>query len=153
MTRCDKGMNGEDWKKLDRQYHEEPSVVESYDKRITNRYRIEHTYFTINLWIDEIKKAQKELILDFGCGTGSGTLKLLGEKIKTISTDASSTMLKFLSEKARKQGLNCQCVVSDVENLPFEDSLFDGIICVGVLHHIPNIERGVRSQVRVLKDD
>jgi SAM-dependent methyltransferase len=39
-----------------------------------------------------------------------------------------------------------------VENLPFKDSTFAAVVCMGVLHHLPDMEKAVKEQLRVLKD-
>lgn len=143
----------QEWKIKDRKYHEDKAVVESYDNRITKKYYIEHKYFTLNKWIGKLKDLDKRLVLDFGCGTGTATLRLLGSGIKTISLDASSAMLRMLQKKAGLENIECTCVEGDVENLPFKNGTFDGIICMGVLHHLPDIEKGIKNQIRVLKKD
>jgi len=141
-----------EWKIKDRKYHEDNNVVKSYDSVITKKYQLEHKYFTIDKWAKDLKLAKKSLVLDFGCGTGTSTIKLLKNGITTVSTDASLQMVQLLKEKCKEEKLNCLCVVSDVENLPFKDGIFDGLVCAGVLHHVPDINKGVKNQIRVMKN-
>jgi len=141
------------WKKKDREFHEDPKIVERYDDFITRKYRLEHECFTLDVWADELKKEGKAPVLDYGCGTGTATMKLLRRGIRTVSMDASLTMVQLLKKKAAAEGTECLCIVGDAEHLPFKSSVFNGIICAGVLHHIPSIEKGVAEQARVLKKD
>ncbi len=144
-------MDNKGWKDQDRQYHEDAEIVASYDSRIVRRYALEHKYVTLDKWAGQLKKEGKGLVLDFGCGTGAATLKMLKNGIKTVSVDGSPAMLNELRRKAKKDGMDCLCVLGDVENLPFKDKVFDGLVCAGVLHHLPDIEKGAREQARVLK--
>jgi ubiquinone/menaquinone biosynthesis C-methylase UbiE len=141
------------WKKKDREFHEDPVIVERYDDYITRKYRLEHECFTMDVWADELKKEGKAPVLDYGCGTGTATMKLLRRGIRTVSMDASLTMVRLLKKKAVAEGAECLCVVGDAEHLPFKDDVFNGLICAGVLHHIPSIEKGVAEQARVLKKE
>lgn len=144
-------MENREWKQRDRQYHENPAVVEQYDRVVTKKYRLEHKYFTIDKWADKLKNTKAKAVLDFGCGTGIVTLKLLERGIRTMSIDVSLAMLQRLRKKAKENILNDKCVAGDVENLPFKDEVFDGLICAGVLHHVADIEKSVKNQIRVLK--
>lgn len=139
------------WKKLDRQFHEDDSIVESYDRKFRKKYYIDERYFTIDPWVEELKKADKKLVLDIGCGTGPATIKLLKNGIQVISLDTSLNMLRNLQKKAKADGLDAMCVRGDAENLPFKDEIFDGVISKGLLHHLPNIKTAVEDQIRVLK--
>ncbi len=144
-------LNDNKWKRQDKSYHEDPAAVESYDRRISQKYRLEHKYFSLNKWIEELKSNKAELVLDFGCGTGTASLSLLRNGFRAVSIDASLKMIQKVTEKSQKESLNATCLVGDVEQLPFKDEIFDGVICMGVLHHIPDILKGLEEQIRVLK--
>ncbi len=144
-------LNDNKWKRQDKSYHEDPAIVESFDRVTTRKYRLEHKYFTLNKWIEELKSNKAELVLDFGCGTGTASLYLLRNGFRAVSIDASLKMVQKLKEKSRKESLSVSCLVGDVEQLSFKDEIFDGIVCMGVLHHIPNILKGLEEQTRVLK--
>jgi len=142
-----------DKKLIDKAYHEEKSVISSYDRRITRKYLLEHKYFTVDNWVKKCKAENKKLILDFGCGTGGVSLPFLKAGIKTVSMDASFGMVNKLREKVKLFKLECYCVVGDAENLPFKNGSFDALTCAGVLHHISDIKKGLAEQLRVLKEN
>ena len=67
-------LNNNNWKIIDRRYHEDRGVIASFDRRITKKYRLEYRYFTVDKWVKKIVDEEKKLVLDFGCGTGTATL-------------------------------------------------------------------------------
>jgi 2-polyprenyl-3-methyl-5-hydroxy-6-metoxy-1,4-benzoquinol methylase len=140
-----------EWKNQDKEYHEDADVVASFDHRIVRKFRIEHKYFTLDKWIDELVANNAKLVMDFGCATGTASLSLSRRGMKVFAIDASSRMIEEVKKKAQRESLNVTCVLGDVEQLPFENNFFDGIICLGVLHHLPNISKGIEEQSRVLK--
>ncbi|KAI3381162.1 hypothetical protein SNEBB_009537 [Seison nebaliae] len=70
----------------------------------------------------------------------------------------SATMLKSensLVDYSSYRSVN-SVVMADTLTLPFRDKVFDGIICIGVLHHLSTEERrqqAIRELLRVLKED
>jgi ubiquinone/menaquinone biosynthesis C-methylase UbiE len=145
-------VNDQQWKTQDQTYHEDAAVVDSFDQRIIEKYRLEHKYFTLDKWIGELKTNEAKYVLDFGCATGTASLSLLKNGIQAVSLDASYAMLKKVQQKAKGQSLQAKAIMADGEQMPFKDGAFDGVICMGVLHHIPNILKGLQEQLRVLKE-
>lgn len=98
-----------------------------------------------------------DLILDFASGSGwvSEWLNRLG--YKTVSMDISTILLGF-----GKKRLSCDSridldeipayfVAGDGEMIPFKDEVFDGIICMNSLHHMPDYQVILNEMFRVLK--
>jgi ubiquinone/menaquinone biosynthesis C-methylase UbiE len=141
----------ESWKRQDRRYHEDPAVVESYDRRIVSKYRLEHEHYSVEPWVRQVQELPDPLILDCGCGTGAGTLRLLAHGLRVVSLDASQAMLDRLRAKALALGLTPRCVAGDVERPPFPPESFDGVLCLGVLHHVPDAAAALDGMLRVLK--
>jgi len=144
-------LNKEEWKRQDRRFHEDSSVIEAYDVNITKKYALEHKYLTTDKWVEEFRREGKKLVLDFGCGTGQATLKLLKAGIRTISVDASLGMLKKLCAKCGQNSMSSICIAADAEELPFKREVFEGLVCSGVLHHLPDIAKAIENQSRILK--
>lgn len=84
-------------------------------------------------------------ILDAGCGTGFLAKKL--EKLgDVVGVDVDPYAIKFAKAKKLK------VYESSVENLPFEDNLFDIITSIDVLYHQNvNEEKALQEFYRVLK--
>lgn len=139
------------WKRQDRRYHEQPSVASSYDRRVARYYRLDHRRYTLEPWARRMHARGVERVLDFGCGTGVASLRLraLGFD-RVVSTDASLTMLAVVRAKARQDGTGALLVAADGDQLPFRPEVFDAVVCLGVLHHMPEPSGGTREQCRVL---
>ncbi|QKF94565.1 putative tRNA methyltransferase 9-like protein [Fadolivirus algeromassiliense] len=73
-------------------------------------------------------KHPDELILDAGCGNGKNML--YRTDLRFIGCDTSESLLNICRDK----GLDV--VNANIKSLPFEDNLFDGVMCIAVLHHI-----------------
>ena len=112
------------WKEQDKAYHEDPGVVGSFDLRITDKYRLEHKYYTLDKWIGQLKGNNAAVVLDFGCATGTASVAMSKAGLKVVAVDASSRMLEVVSRKAGAEALDVTCVLADVEQLPFEAFFF-----------------------------
>lgn len=98
----------------------------------------------------------KTKILDLGCGAGRHVFFMGNEKIIPYGVDFSDEGIEYTKEMLKEYGLN-QYVenmkVASLTDLPFEEEVFDGIICYGVLYYldIQNIKKAVHEMNRVLK--
>jgi ubiquinone/menaquinone biosynthesis C-methylase UbiE len=91
--------------------------------------------------------------LEIGSGTGYFSLNLLqlGVVERLTATDISPGMLERLTETAGSLGLEARTVLTEAEELPFEDESFDIVFGHAVLHHIPDLERAFAEFRRVLR--
>ncbi len=92
--------------------------------------------------------------LEIGSGTGYFSLNLLqlGVIERLTATDISPGMLKRLDEHRRGTGPDdVKTVVTEAEELPFEDESFDLVFGHAVLHHIPDLDRAFAEFRRVLR--
>jgi ubiquinone/menaquinone biosynthesis C-methylase UbiE len=88
--------------------------------------------------------------LDVGCGTGVLADRLARAGYQMWGVDPSAGMLEVL----RRAAPDVEAAVASGTELPFEDSRFDLVITVAVVHHIaaPDAVRQTLSEmVRVLK--
>ena len=92
-------------------------------------------------------------VLEVGCGQGSTLNYLPGLGAWVYGIDMSEGSLAKAKAGAEELAYSdrVKLSVGDAEHLPFDDELFDAVICMGVLHHTPDIGRGVREILRVLK--
>jgi SAM-dependent methyltransferase len=105
-------------------------------------------------------KPQREdvRILDAGCGTGVGTeyLILLNPKAEIVGIDLSEKALAIAQERCQRSGVAAQHQGSIAfRQLPLENAHqlegeFDLINCVGVLHHLPDPIKGIKSLAKKL---
>lgn len=91
--------------------------------------------------------------LDAGCGGGRYTIAmaLMGAESVT-GMDVSPTGLADARRRAADLRVgNVQFREGSVLDLPFADGEFDFVLCSGILHHTPSVERGLRELRRVVK--
>ena len=104
-------------------------------------------------------KTQDIRILDAGCGTGSGTDYLinLNPQGSVTAIDLSEKALEVAEERCNRSGVIAkhdkpvefkQMKLEEATQLEGE---FDFINCVGVLHHLPEPEKGIQAIAKKLK--
>lgn len=94
----------------------------------------------------------KKLLLDAGCWCGPYSI-LFSNFHRVIGIDLMrSELLKAREwrDKTNKKA-NLDFIVADIHNLPFRESVFDIVLCLEVLEHVNNIDRGLREFSRVIK--
>ena len=95
----------------------------------------------------------KVRILDAGCGTGSGTeyLMLHNPTAEIIAIDISEKALETAQKRIDKSGILKEFQGSiTFKHMPLETAVnlegtFDLINCVGVLHHLPDPNAGIKA--------
>ncbi|MFA4016207.1 MAG: hypothetical protein RUDDFDWM_001310 [Candidatus Fervidibacterota bacterium] len=85
-------------------------------------------------------------ILDIPCGTGRMFELFSSEGISFVGADIS---LAMIVEAMRKPNKDCMLalVVCDAEAIPFKDDVFDAVVCIRFMFHVP---RDV--QLRILRE-
>lgn len=123
-----------------------------YDRSILQRlvFRNSHDMFIRQI----IKDSRPFRILDIGCGTGEFALKLKGRRrdINISGVDISSEMINVAKKKARFTR-DIDFRIGDVEDMPYDNNIFDYITCAHSFHHYPDKGKAVREMFRVLKND
>lgn len=125
---------------------------------ISERYDSTRTPVGMPLIKNLIKKS--DIILDAGCGTGNYTGILSSLVNKVIGLEINKDML----EQARKKLANLNNVEliqgSLLEDLPFQEKQFDGIMINQVFHHLdtdtesfPNVKNLISKLLPLLKPD
>jgi SAM-dependent methyltransferase len=95
---------------------------------------------------EAIREAGPERFLDVGCGMGELAERVQQELTAAVAAiDISPRMV----ELTRARGVDAQ--VADVQELPFETGSFDCVAANWILHHVPDLDRGVRELARVLR--
>lgn len=95
--------------------------------------------------------------LEIGAGTGFFALNLrqAGWLHDIVLTDVSAGMVDVALDHARKLGFDVPGSVdgrvAGIEELPFEDGSFDLVLGHAVLHHVMDVEAGLRECLRVLR--
>jgi SAM-dependent methyltransferase len=89
---------------------------------------------------------QPQRVLEVGGGEGELAERMqreLGARVSFV--DFSARMV----ELARARGIDAQ--EGDVQQLPFEDGVFDTVVAAWMLYHVPDLDAGLGEIARVLK--
>ena len=92
-------------------------------------------------------------VLDAGCGSGTNSLWLAGQGFAVTGVDFSDFALGKAREHAKSAGLDDRIDfrTGNLTGLEFENQSFDAVFCIGVLMHIPDVEKALRELVRVVR--
>ena len=136
--------------------------IEDIDAKTVKSFGEEWSKFS-SFSLDQIKQAGDEYfdilpqkilnkntyVLDVGCGSGRWS-KYLSDKVGFIECiDPSKAVLAAAT--LLKNEDNTRITQASVGNIPFPDDSFDLVMSVGVLHHIPNTEHGIKKCVEKVK--
>ena len=107
--------------------------------------------------INKIRKANIKLgdiVLDYGCGSGSYTIAAieeLGPNGKVFAADIHPLALEKIIKKAERMGYtNIETIQTDCAT-GLDDESIDKVMCFDVLHDIPNKNDILKEFYRVLK--
>lgn len=92
-------------------------------------------------------------VLVVGCGVGMTPVYLAQQyDCRVVGVDLSEKMVERSRERAQKKGVSnkVELRVADGQNLPFEEAVFDAVLCESVNAFIPNKKRALNEYVRVL---
>ncbi len=105
------------------------------------------------LMLEWTRPQPAQLWLDAACSTGlySRTLLAHANDLDVHALDISLPMLRVAQREGQKAGLAFVLVHGDVNALPYEDGVFDGVVCGGSLNEFLDVPRAVGEFSRVLK--
>jgi ubiquinone/menaquinone biosynthesis C-methylase UbiE len=104
-------------------------------------------YFSIFPWESLPRDAAG---FDAGCGTGRWARRVAPRVGRLHCVDASSQVIEIARRNLHGQS-NADFHVASVASMPFADDSMDFGYSLGVLHHVPDTQAGIRSCVRALK--
>lgn len=90
-------------------------------------------------------------ILDVGCGSGFFSILLAKEGYDVIGTDLTPEMIEHSNVLAAEEGVSCQFMIMDAENLEFADDTFDVVVSRNLTWTLPHAEQAYKEWIRVLK--
>ena len=91
-------------------------------------------------------------VLDLGCGTGPVLVELARRGFECTGMDYSPDMLDFARQRMREAGFDDSRIQQgDCRKIPFADSSFDAVVCLGVISYVENYEVVLEQMRRVLK--
>jgi ubiquinone/menaquinone biosynthesis C-methylase UbiE len=97
-------------------------------------------------------QSTKGRLLDIACGPGTFGRRIASPSREVFGIDVSMGMLRRGAAYTVEEGTrNVHFARARVEALPFEDALFDAILCCGSLHLFADTVTALREMARVMK--
>lgn len=87
-------------------------------------------------------------LLDAGCGTGNYSVAMTPHVGRIEAVDMNPAMIEVASRKL--SGENVSFHTAPIDELPFRDSTFDGVMVNQVLHHLPENGDGFPAHRRAI---
>lgn len=127
---------GDEWSRFDQSELTEAELASMFDN-----------YFNIFPWE---KLAPDAVGFDLGCGSGRWA-KFVAPRVGRLHViDASAEALE-VAKRNLKNADNCEFHLASVEEIPLDDNSCDFGYSLGVLHHVPDTEGGLRACTAKLK--
>jgi len=123
------------------------SRKESLEWEVIRRARETH-------WEEFCQIRPGEKVLDAGCGNGDYTRLLLLKGAKVWALDYAKNMVAATERRIARAGLKAEkLTVDSVLDIPYPNEMFDAVLCLAVVDHIPDEERpkAAFELTRVLK--
>ncbi len=95
--------------------------------------------------------AERELVLDIGCGRAVDALDLATKGGVCAGLDPSGKMLSHAREHVTLNGTRIDLARGVGAHLPFKRDSFDKVICKGALDHFAHPDIAIAEMARVLK--
>jgi len=97
--------------------------------------------------LDALLPPTRGWFLDLGCGFGRLTPAYKDSRRRLVLCDYAVNHLQIASAAFGADGVHV--VAADANNLPFQDAVFEGGICIRLLHHIADIGGFLKELARV----
>jgi ubiquinone/menaquinone biosynthesis C-methylase UbiE len=127
---------GDEWSRFD----QTPLSDEELSRMFEN-------YFSIFPW-DKLPPGS--VGFDLGCGSGRWA-KLVAPRVGKLHLFDPSEEALAVAKRNLAGRANCEFAVAGAEDIPLEDNCCDFGYSLGVLHHIPDTEAGMRNCIAKLK--
>jgi 2-polyprenyl-3-methyl-5-hydroxy-6-metoxy-1,4-benzoquinol methylase len=110
-----------------------------------------YRYVIENLLL-RLPKEKPRLMLDAGCGPRICSISKIPENITVIGLDINRKNIYSSHQGAKKKGYkNFNFIIGSLTSLPLISSVFDIVVCVDVLEHIPNKKSAIAEISRICK--
>jgi ubiquinone/menaquinone biosynthesis C-methylase UbiE len=144
-------LDHDEFSRNDVEFHRK--TAGSYDEKVTSEFAIYHRA-RLDPFLDRVAEGRRGgLVLDLGCGTGVVALSAAARGFRVIGVDHSPEMLEIARRKVDAAGLagRVELESGEADRLRFDDGEFDGVLCQGMLHHLPELGSCLDEVDRVLK--
>jgi len=85
-----------------------------------------------------VLKEKRGLLLDVGCGSGAFSFRLEKHGFQVVGCDLSTACIKAAKMIGKARRMDVEFIVADIEKIPCRNNIFSVVMCIFVLHHLPN---------------
>jgi SAM-dependent methyltransferase len=107
-----------------------------------------------DLFIEWLAPREGSRVLDIACGSGRTTLRVAQKTGCVVhGVDTHEAAIAEARASAAQEGLTSRAhfeLADASKPLPFDDGMFDGIICVDAINHLPNRPAVLKEWARLL---
>jgi ubiquinone/menaquinone biosynthesis C-methylase UbiE len=134
----------------ERSFHDKRfNGADSERKRARKYYSV--NMHTMNRYFEIISMyCTNKKLLEYGCGTGSGSEQWLKFGAILVGIDISPKGIKIAKERLKNTKYDADYFVMNAENTGFNDSSFDIVVGTGIIHHL-DILHSYQELCRILK--
>ena len=123
-------------------------------------YKMDYSLPLVRFFAKNAPTGKKNLlenakVMEAGCGTGNTIIKLAETYPKGdfVGVDMVTNSLNIAKKNADSKNIkNLKFSEQNILDMKHENG-FDVILCIGVLHHLSNMHKGIESLVKYVKDD
>ena len=123
------------------------AYAEAYQKNTSSAHFFNTRLLRVSELIEDFKVGR---VLDIGCGPGIIGTKLGARPIEYYGVDVSQEMIKECIGRFGHDR-RFRFSVGRIEELPFPDSCFDLVLCLGILEYVTKIHAAMSEIARVVK--
>jgi ubiquinone/menaquinone biosynthesis C-methylase UbiE len=86
----------------------------------------------------EVVRSEVTRVADIPCGSGKLVPVFRGLSMPLVGGDVSAAMMRIARAGARSEGGQSAFVQLDITHLPFREAAFDAVVCLRLLHRVPD---------------
>jgi ubiquinone/menaquinone biosynthesis C-methylase UbiE len=102
--------------------------------------------------LDSSNLVKNSKILDVGCGAGKLVKEVADRGYEVLGMDFSYNMIRKADATCNVDDKShIKFLQGDIESLPFKDSVFDVVLCLGVVTYLRSEKKALHEMSRVLK--
>jgi len=118
------------------------TVSKGYDQHFANL-----TSQSVGALLESAKVSRGNKVLDVCCGPGMITEAAIARGAQAIGIDFSAAAVDI----ARSNVPDAEFHEGDAQSLPFEDNMFDSVVCGFGIIHLPDPQKALVEMLRVLR--
>ncbi|MBA7511778.1 Ubiquinone biosynthesis O-methyltransferase, mitochondrial [subsurface metagenome] len=103
-------------------------------------------------WLGNSNLSENSKILDVGCGAGMIAKEVANRGYEIWGMDYSYNMIRKAKTICNvNMKFDTNFLQGDIESLPFKDSVFDMVLCLGVITYLKSEQKALQEMSRILK--